>query len=558
VPGSYIARCSLALPGDMVRINDTLSINFSVATRDVGVKRIVYPGQRTLIGPIQPRVVVKNYSSTVESFWTWFSITDTANGSIVYFDSAFCADLGGWMERILDFSVWTANLGGYRLVSYTGLIGDDSLANDTVIAYCRVDSVILPKWAQKMDMPLGPRGRSVKRGGCITYGGANKIYALKGSGTNEFYAYDIAADSWQTLETIPYAQGTKKKVKGGAALCYDGNNTIFALKGSNTLEFWAYSIPYHTWIPLADVPAGERNRVKAGSGIVYVVGPTGDFVYCLKGSKTFEFYAYSVATNSWVFLRNAPAGYSGKPFYSGSAITYDPSTNQIYALKGNENEFFAYDIMADSWSMKSAMPFFGFAGQKRAKEGAALVADGSGLIYAFKGNNSQEFWVYHINGDWWEQIDPIPIGPNYRKVKQGGSLTYCPTDGKIYALKGNRTRELWTYDPNALFIASSEMGNRTTSGTMEIETRPLDLIDFKVTPNPSKGNFALQYNVTKISPITVKLYNILGERIYIQTKTLANKSGVISIDTEKLGTGIYFMRIEFNGLEYGEKVLIQR
>ncbi|MEO0093489.1 MAG: C25 family cysteine peptidase [candidate division WOR-3 bacterium] len=557
VPGIYIARCSLAIAGDMVRSNDTLSITFNVATRDVGVSRIVFPGRRTLLGPIQPRVVVKNYSSTIESFWTWFSITDTASGSNVYFDSAFCADLGPWMERILDFPVWTANLGGYRLVSYTALVGDDSTANDTVTAYCRVDSIILPKWAQKMDMPLGPRGRPVKRGGCITFGGNNLLFALKGAGTNEFYSYNITSDTWVTLETIPYALNKKKKVKGGSAICYDGNNTIFALKGNNTLEFWAYSIPYSTWIQLTDVPAGSK-RAKGGSGLAFVPGPTGGLIYCLKGSKTFEFYAYSIATNTWIFLRNAPAGYRGKPFDKGSCLTYDPSTNQIFALKGYENEFFAYDIIADSWTIKASLPIYGFAGQKRAKEGAALVADGSGLIYAFKGNNSQEFWVYHIAGDWWEQVDPIPIGPNNRKVNQGGALAYVPSIGKIYALKGNRTREFWAYDPNALSLLNSLNDLNSSSGTMETETRPLELINFKVTPNPNKGNFILKYNVDKIRPITVKLYNALGERVFEQTKQVTNKSGTITIHTEKLAIGIYIMRIEFDGLRYSEKVLIQR
>lgn len=554
--GSYTARCSLALLGDMIQANDTLSLTFYVATHDVGVKRIIYPGRRTLIGPIQPRIIVKNYSIIQESFWVRFSIIDTTNNTTVYFDSVYVSGLAPWLERIVDFSVWTADVGNYSLTSYTLLIGDANPTNDTAFAYCRVDSILLPRWSQKTNMPSGPRNRKVKLGGSLCFGGDN-LYAFKGSNTNEFYAYSINADTWITKDTIPYAPDKKKKVKGGAVLCYDRSNTIFALKGANTLEFWAYSIPYNTWVQLPDVPYGNR-RIKGGSGLVYVPTIYGDFIYCLKGSKTFEFYAYSITGNFWLPRRNAPSGFRGKPMDYGSCLTYDPQTNKIYALKGSENEFFAYDIEADSWYLLASLPIFGFSGQKRAKHGAALAADGSGLIYAFKGNNTQEFWVYHTDSDWWEQLDPIPLGPEYRKVKQGGALTFAPSNGKIYALKGNRTLELWLFDPSALeFQSHPGTIHQSTDGIGEETTRPLDIVRFKIAPNPNKGVFTLKiYSPnSQLAQFRVRIYNALGEKVYSNSLT---GSASLPIAITNLASGVYILKIEYNGSKTSTKILIQK
>jgi subtilisin family serine protease len=558
VNGNYIATCSLAIPGDMVQANDTLSLSFTVTVRDVGVSRIVYPGPRTLRGPIQPRTVVMNYSGTTESFMTWFQVTDVPTSIVVYFDSAYCSALGQGLQRIIDYPVWTATFGNYSLKCSTGLIGDANPANDTMTALCRVDTIIVPKWAQKRDMPEGPRGRYVRKGGSITFGGNNTIFAFKGSNTNEFYTYNLSGDTWTAEDTVPSALERRKRVGGGAALCWDEQNTIFALKGSNTLEFWAYFMPFDTWLRLPDVPAGTK-RIKNGSGLIFVSGPTGDNVYCLKGSKTFEFYSYSINTNTWTTLRNVPAGFRGKSMYTGSAITYDPNSGKIYAVKGNENEFYAYDIAADSWITLVAMPLVGVSGQKRAKDGAALVADGSGLVYAFKGNNSQEFWAYHTDRDWWEQVDPIPLGPNYRKVKQGGCLTYASVNQKIYALKGNRTLELWTFDPNALFVLEAHLGSASgRSNTTEEKSQLAAITEFKVSPNPNSGRFAIDYKLSKIGSINCNLYNVLGELVLERTIPATNNSGVMKIDAKEIPTGVYILKIASGGTQFVGKILIQK
>ncbi|MCX8014576.1 MAG: T9SS type A sorting domain-containing protein, partial [candidate division WOR-3 bacterium] len=55
---------------------------------------------------------------------------------------------------------------------------------------------------------------------------------------NHFGYYEVSQDTWFTLENIP---GIKKVKAGGALTAYD--NHIYAFKGGNLQEFWAYHIP---------------------------------------------------------------------------------------------------------------------------------------------------------------------------------------------------------------------------------------------------------------------------------------------------------------------------
>jgi hypothetical protein len=135
------------------------------------------------------------------------------------------------------------------------------------------------------------------------------IYALKGS-YNEFFAYDCRADAWASLVSLPLRgrEGKKKRAKDGAGLAYvgDGGATtrlpagdkLFALKGGNTLEFWEYDVATNLWVQRTDLPlgSGSGKKVKGGGALVYV--PSVNALYALKGNNTPEFWRYGLVAYS--------------------------------------------------------------------------------------------------------------------------------------------------------------------------------------------------------------------------------------------------------------------
>ena len=90
------------------------------------------------------------------------------------------------------------------------------------------------------------------------------VYFLKGSGTYDFYRYDADAGTWATMASA--LEGVSKKAyKNGSSITYDGDNTIYCLKG-NTNEFYAYSVGGNDWVTKEVVPGGSTEESQRWSG----------------------------------------------------------------------------------------------------------------------------------------------------------------------------------------------------------------------------------------------------------------------------------------------------
>jgi Tol biopolymer transport system component len=144
-------------------------------------------------------------------------------------------------------------------------------------------------------------------------------------------------------------------------------------------------------------------------------------------------------------LAPAPVGQNAK-WDKGSWLAYD-GDSLIYAHKAKYHEFYAYNLNTDTWGPSlEPMPIAGSGGSKKSKDGGCAVwVDGA--VFALKGGNTQEFWMYSplIEG-WPMELDTIPSVSHTgkkKKVNAGSDMAVC--DGRIYALKGNKTRDLLRY-----------------------------------------------------------------------------------------------------------------
>ena len=130
----------------------------------------------------------------------------------------------------------------------------------------------------------------------------------------------------------------------------------------------------------------------------------------------------------------------------------------IYAFGGdNTNEFWRHDISGNSWSSMSTAP-------SNVAGGGALVYDGSSYLYALRGNNKNDFWRYDISANSWSSMTQVASN-----VKDGGALVY---DGSsyIYAFGGNNTNEFWRYDisGNSWSSMATALGNVAEGGALVI------------------------------------------------------------------------------------------
>lgn len=280
--------------------------------------------------------------------------------------------------------------------------------------------------------------KAIKDGGCLTTQGTF-LYAFQGGNTPYFYAYDPSGLTWSRKLDIPYTfkpngKPNKKNVKVGGDVAALGT-FIYAFKGGNTGEFWAYNTADNTWAQKASVP--DNKKVKHGGSLVTV----GDYIYAFIGNNTKDFYMYDPAANTWTL--KAPVNAATKPIKGGGTlVNYE---GMVYAFIGNNTyDFFKYDPNTNIWTKMADAKFGADSLKKRIKDGACLTVLGDN-IYAFKGGNTQSFGYYTQLSNTWSTSDTIPIGILKKRVKQGGALvTY---DGVIYAFKGGNTKEFWKYTP---------------------------------------------------------------------------------------------------------------
>ena len=159
----------------------------------------------------------------------------------------------------------------------------------------------------------------------------NLVYALRVGGTvNEFYKRDAAANDtmWLRLPELPLIgpSGRKKKAKDGASGVVVGN-TLFALKGGNTLELWSYDLAAGTWRARENVgsPTGiPRKRVKGGGSLAY--SPFQDGLVALIGNNTTEFWFYVAAGAAG---GGAQTGATGPVAGREIAITPNPAAGLV-------------------------------------------------------------------------------------------------------------------------------------------------------------------------------------------------------------------------------------
>ncbi len=516
---------------------------------DVGAALIIQPVDTfRLDAVVTPRVRVKNFSALSFTFPVRIEIGN------FYFDIQQVPALAPYDSADVTFAPWLVrDLGEHAVVCYSMLNGDKEPGNDTVLG--RV--ITVSAWERLEDMPAGARGKGVKDGGALSFAQDSLVFGFKGNNTTEFYAYNTRSGRWVIKESIPAVgrSGSRKRVKGGACLAADTAGSLFALKGSNTLEFWRYSIADNRWTQLPDFPTGgTTKRVKNGSGMVYV--PQLHRIYALRGANTNDFYCYVIARDSWMVRRSVPPGERNRRMKDGSAIAFD-GDSLIYALKGGTYEFYAYNIRRDTWIQLPYIPDSRIHTKRtKMKKGAAMAYDYQfQRVYATKGGKSTEFWFFDAIGDSWSETrDTFPRGPDNKAPSNGGALTYGA--GKVYALKGNKTREFWRY--NANFPLNPPL----PSVQAEVSSL-LPRLRMTVMPNPVRGHGLIRYTLPQSGAVRLAVYDIAGRAVrMVKRDYLPAGEQTERLETAGLSAGVYLVRIEVleGSGRYGatQKVLITR
>jgi len=371
-------------------------------------------------------------------------------------------------------------------------------------------------WQQLSDIP----GQGWNHACSFVIG--DSAYVATGSGTDDFFRYDIHNDSWVQLADFPggnrnYAIGFTVNGKGYISCGLEG--------GSANMEIWEFNPTTLIWTQKTSGPAIGRihptfsvvdNRVYIGQG-----QRDGDF------SGLDDWYEYNTVTDVWTLKMTFLT-----PRHHGVGTTVG---NKIYVGTGHHlsimfDDWYAYDIVNDTWQPKS-----NFTGNGRS---AANAVTRDGKVYLFAGEDEinferfDDFREYDPILDSWTTLDTFPADGRWAPIM------FVHNDS-IYVGTGQDNqntdrKDLWRYD----FPVTNSI-------------TPYKNNTFTIFPNPSEGLINIQIGENHTEKITI--YSGQGKKVYVNDNVF-NSTIQISLDVEP---GLYYIEIVCNTDTSIEKIIIK-
>lgn len=219
------------------------------------------------------------------------------------------------------------------------------------------------------------------------------MYMLRGSGTNEFWRYNLTSNVWERQANLPENSTT------GGGLVWDKDNYLYALAGGSSNGFYRYNILNNSWENLPNAPAFALN----GSVLAYL--GMGRIGVILAGAA--EFYIYDTTNRTFSSKTSPPLSISGN---AGSGMWHD-NGDLVYVNFGpwdgwayNRKPLAVYSLSQNTWRTLSPPPISVYG------SGNNLTGDNRGKLYVFgndlfhHGTTKNMAFAYDIESNTWEVI----------------------------------------------------------------------------------------------------------------------------------------------------------
>jgi M6 family metalloprotease-like protein len=362
--GAHTARCSVALDGDRNPLNDLRVSQCTVTARPpAGVGWT--PARSMPSGPSGKPVKAGGWLAAAPSLGRVYAAKGNKTGDFYSFEP----QSGRWTPRE------TIPRGAEGKLPAAGASGTSdnmtyiyALKGNNTDGFWRYN-MLQDTWERLQPLHAGLSRRRAKAGTDVAFTiepDGFFVYALKG-GTNEFWRYSLARQDWESLPSPP--PGLRPKWDKGSWLVTDGAQYIYAHKGKYG-DFYRFDLAADTWLtrrysgmPTYSFLTGRTTRPGDGSNATWTDGR----IYALKGSNTTEFWCYTPERDSWGELDTLPtAGTSrARVKVKDGADVAAFSDSLIVGLKGNRS--------TDAWQYLTFNPMMASARWLR----SGVTANGS-------------------------------------------------------------------------------------------------------------------------------------------------------------------------------------
>ncbi len=556
------APLSSSVHGLANRLTAGRAIRLSKLYKDAAVSELSVPERFAFPGRISPVVKIRNLGSIRDTIRTYLHIRPTTGS---YDAMVQIPGLKPGDSALVTFPPYDFSVGTYVAVCSTKMRGDVADSNDALSTV-----FFISPWVQREDIPPGWFRRRIKNATLAYAPTTKRLYAMKGSGTNELWSYDLSTRKWEALAPMPLAP-SGGRAKDGCDLTFDPLHgtlgSLWAIKGGGRTDFYRYDIAKDTWESKNPVYLGQLwsyRPPKKGAALAFVPnhGQEGT-VYCIPGNGSNNLYRYDVRTDLWsaaADIPSPPPNAFAKCRY-GSDMVFD-GDSFLYVMKGsNTLDIFAYWPLANTWVDTLDQASLLGPRSKRIKSGASM-AYLNGRLVVLKGGNTQELWGYKFGArDSWVPLTDIPLaysGPQ-RKIKRGSSMV--AVDSTIYCLKGSYSNEFWEYKPSADPAWTEELGQSAANG--EIAANESELLlepQLWLHPKPAQNAVVIHYTVAAAGRTRIRVFDRAGRLVstLLDGPTAPGRHATVWNCAEVLTPGIYVVRMETGGSVLAEKLVVQR
>ncbi|NPV14001.1 T9SS type A sorting domain-containing protein [candidate division WOR-3 bacterium] len=410
---------------------------------DVAATEILAPTGTIQYGvPVTPQAKVWNFGGGTQTFPVEFTI-----GS-VYTDTQTVSNLGPGDSAVVSFDPWTPTTIGNHTTRCVTLLGSDEVhTNDTVtgstfvyLVDVKPTEIIAPKGEVDSGAVISPRVK----------------VRNNGTSTASFYArLRIGSTYNQTRLVIGLTPGEERTITGFPNWTVPAYG-MYAVRCSTELSGDMINsndlLVDSAWAYYRDVAV---NAIVEPTGTIVVgtvVTPRVTVQNLGSNPATFDLN-FQITDEASTVVYDQTATLTLDPGVESTYVfttTWDASTTGNYTAQANAimtgdadpsnnqqvSSFTVRPLGNPGWTEKAQVP-------GPVKDGGFLAFNpDNGLIYAARGNKAADFYSYDPNTDAWTTLAPMPT-PSGKMPSKGANG--CYGDGYIYATIGNNTQDFVRY-----------------------------------------------------------------------------------------------------------------
>lgn len=329
---------------------------------------------------------------------------------------------------------------------------------------------------------------------------------------------------WESY-LAPTISGGKVFIDGGM---YGGMYAYDALTGK---QLWFKSLnQYDEWTPAVHNDTAFAFVGGSPSVLTAVDARYGSVIW-QKSDIPFDWSGYSMFT--------APV------IDTTVGLIFTTSRDYLDAIDLNSQKIIWQQTGADAFNITPAIAY-----------GSVFAID-SGSLVAYNELNGKREWSFTVGN-----LSSPPVVSNH--------YVFVASDSDTYAINVNNHESAWTFTAggnitvanNHLYIAGSSgilyAFKRALTGVVQGKNDlPTAFQLYQNYPNPFNPSTTIDFDIPKVSHVTLILYDILGRRV--ETLVDENKSPgqyQVTLNASRLASGVYFYRLQAGSYSRTMKLLL--